>query len=92
MPSDAENLTRTQVKRTDWAQSASWEFDTKQTGPQYAEWLRSRPKGNFKIVKSANEETTFAQNLDGDTLSLSVRFSPGNAGLHVRVEAAIRPD
>jgi hypothetical protein len=92
VPPDAENVTRAPVKRTDWSQSASWEFETKQTGSQYAEWLRGKPRGQFSIAKSAPDEITFAQNLNGDMVSLAVRCKPGSAKLHVRVDAWIRPD
>lgn len=92
VPSDAENVARTPVKHTDWAQSASWEFDTNQNGPQYAEWLKGKPRGQFKIARSETDGVTFAQDLNGDTVSLAVRFTPGSGKLHVRVDAAIRPD
>jgi hypothetical protein len=92
VPPDAENVARTPVKRTDWAQTASWEFETKQTGPQYREWLRGKPKGDFKIVKSGTDEVTYAQSLSADTVSLTVRFNPGTGNLHVRVEASVSPD
>lgn len=92
VPSDAENVTRTPVMHTDWAQSASWEFDTKQTGPEYAEWLKGKSRGQFKIARSSTDEVTFAEDLKGDTVSLAVRFSPGSGSLHVRVEASVSPD
>jgi hypothetical protein len=92
VPLDAENVARSPVKHTDWAQSASWEFDTNQNGPQYAEWLKGKPRGQFKIARSESDGVTFAQDMNGDTVSLAVRFSPGSGKLHVRVDAAIRPD
>ena len=92
VPPDAENVTRSPVKRTDWSQSASWEFDTKQTGPQYAEWVKGKPRGEFKIAKSETDEVTFARDLNGDSVSLSVRFTLGSGKLHVRVEASVSPD
>jgi hypothetical protein len=92
VPPDATNVTRISVKRTGWSQSASWEFETKQTGPQYADWLRGKPKGQFKIGKSGTDEITFTQDLNGDTVSVAVRFSPSSGNLYVHVEASVSPD
>jgi hypothetical protein len=91
-PVDASNTSRTAVKRTDWSDSASWEFETKQTGPQYREWLTEKVKRDFKILKSGEDELLLAKSINGDTESVTVRFHPSGTNLQVRVEVSIHPD
>ena len=91
-PLDASNTSRTAVKRTDWSDSASWEFETKQTGPQYRDWLTKKMKGDFRTLKSGDDELLLAKSMDGDTESVTVRFHSSGANLQVRVEVSIHPD
>jgi hypothetical protein len=91
-PLDASNTSRTVVKRTDWSDSASWEFETKQTGPQYRDWLTEKMKVDFKILKSGDDELLLAKSMNGDTESVAVRFHSGGTNLKVRVDVSIHPD
>jgi hypothetical protein len=91
-PFDASNESRTAVTRTDWSESASWEFETKQTGPQYREWLTEKLKGDFKLLKSGDDELFFAKSMNGDTESVTVRFHSSGINLQVRAEVSIGPD
>jgi hypothetical protein len=91
-PVDASNTSHTAVKRTDWSDSASWEFETKQTGPQYRDWLAAKMKGDFQILKSGDDELLLAKSMKGDTESVAVHFHSSGTSLKVRVEVSVHPD
>lgn len=92
VPLDASNVTRTAVKHAQWSDSTSWEFETKETVPQYTEWLTEKLKNDFQIVKSENDSLVFAKNVNGDTESVIVRLNTAAGHLQVRVEVTMRPD
>jgi hypothetical protein len=92
VPLDAANVTRTAVKHAEWSDSGSWEFETKETVPQYTGWLTEKLKDDFEIVKSEIDSMVFAKNVKGDTESVIVHLNTSAGHLHVRVEVSIRPD
>jgi hypothetical protein len=90
VPVDASNVVRIAVKRTEWSDSASWEFETKDSVPQYTARLTEKLRGDFKVVKSANDSLAFAKNLNGDTESVVVHLN--TSGSSLRIEVSVTPD
>ena len=92
VPGDASNFKRSEVKRTQWSETSSWEFDAKPDRSQYAEWVTNKLKGEFKVVKSSSDAMIFTKNLDGDTETIVFGLKPANEFLHVHVVVSVVPD
>jgi hypothetical protein len=92
VPLDYSNLTRGGVKQTTWSEAASWEFDTKMSRAEYAEWINGKLRDQFHTISSGDAQVTFSRNLDGDREALVVKTSPSVEKLHVRVDATVSPD
>lgn len=92
VPLDASNMARTAVKHNEWSDSGTWEFETKDSVPQYIAWLTEKLGSSFKVEKSASDSVVFTKNLNGDTESVVVHLNTSGNGLHVRVEVSVMPD
>jgi len=92
VPLDASSVARTAVKHTEWSDSGTWEFETKDSVPQYTAWLTEILGGGFKVEKSASDSLVFTKNLNGDTESVVVHLTTSGNGLHVRAEVSVMPD
>jgi hypothetical protein len=92
VPIDSSSIVRSSVQRTTWAEKAAWEFDTKMSRAEYADWINGKLKDRFRVASSADSQLSFTRNLDNDTEAITVSLIPSGDHLHVRVEAAISAD
>jgi hypothetical protein len=73
VPIDSSNVVRSSVQRTEWSETVSWDFDTKMSRQEYAEWLEGKLRDRFRAASRADSQLNFTRNLDGDTEDLTVR-------------------
>lgn len=92
VPVDSSSLVRGSVQRAKWGETASWEFDTKMSRAEYAEWVAGKLRDRFRIGSRTDSQLSFFQNLDGDTEAITVHLVPSGVNLHVRVEVVVSPD
>jgi hypothetical protein len=92
VPSGSSSLVRGSIQRRTWSETGFWEFDTKMSRAEYAEWLNGKLRDQFHIANSADSQLSFSRNLDGDAEAVIVHLVPSGDHLHVRVEVAVSPD
>jgi hypothetical protein len=92
VPVDSSSLVRGSVQRTTFSEKLSWEFDTKMSGAEYADWLKGKLRDRFRTTKTADSPLQFFKNLDNDTEAISVQLLPSGDHLHVHVDVNISPD
>lgn len=92
VPIDSSNMVHGSVQRTTWAEMASWEFDTKMSRAEYAEWVTAKLRDRIRLVSRTDSQLSFSRNLNGDMEAITVHLVPSGGNLHVRVEAVVSPD
>jgi hypothetical protein len=92
VPIDFSSIVRSSVQRTTWGEKASWEFDTKMSRAEYADWINGKLKDRFRVASGTDSQLSYSRNLDGDTEAITVHLVPSGDHLHIRVEAGISPD
>jgi hypothetical protein len=75
-----------------WSETGPWEFDTKMSRAEHAEWLTGKLRDRFRLASRTDSQLTFSRNLDGDTEGVTVHLVPSGGHLHVRVEVVVSPD
>ncbi len=90
VPVDSSSLARGSVQQTAWAEKMSWEFDTKMTHAEYAQWLNEKLRDRYRVANNADLQ--FVRNLDTDTEAITVHLVVSGDHLHVRVDATVSPD
>jgi hypothetical protein len=89
---DSSNFQRAAIQHDNWSQRTSWEFDSKLSRTKYAEWVTSRLRSDYKVVKSSGDTIVFVRNVNGDTEAVVIHLNGGGESLHVRVELSLAPD
>lgn len=92
IPIDSSSVVRGTVQRTSWAETASWEFDTKMSRADYAGWMTEKLRERLRVVSRTDSQLSFSRNLNGDMEAITVHLVPLGGNLHVRVEAVVSPD
>jgi hypothetical protein len=92
VPAASSNFQRAEIQHDNWSQRTSWEFDSKLSRTLYVEWVTSRLRNDYKVVKSSEDMIVFVKNVNGDTEAVVIHLNGGGESLHVRVELFLVPE